>query len=134
MSVGACLLLYSFALAVLIPRPLVRLTRTGVAPRLGVAAWLAAIGSVTASWVVAASFLAADVVRNWSQPGLIASACFAALRQVASGGSGLLVQAALLTLIALAAGALATLGAHQLARRASPGGRAPRRRAGCRRT
>jgi Zn-dependent protease with chaperone function len=110
MSVAACLLLYSFGVAVLVPRPLHRLTRTGVAPRLGVAAWLAAIGSVLVSWMVAAAFLAGDLVRNWNQPGRIASACFEALRQVASGGSGLFLQAALLALIALAAGTLATVG------------------------
>jgi Zn-dependent protease with chaperone function len=109
MSVAACLLLYSFGVAVLVPRPLARLTRKGVAPRLGVAAWLAAIGSVLASWTVAAAFLADDLVRNWNQPGHIASACFAALRQVASGGAGLFLQAALLAVTAVAAGAVITL-------------------------
>jgi Zn-dependent protease with chaperone function len=109
MSVAACLLLYSFGVAVLVPRPLARLTRTGVAPRLGVAAWLAAIGSVLTSWTVAAAFLAEDLVRNWNQPGRIASACFAALRQVAFGGAGLFLQAALLTVTALAASAVISL-------------------------
>jgi Zn-dependent protease with chaperone function len=109
MSVAACLLLYSFVVAVLAPRLLVRLTRTGMAPRLGVVTWLATIGGVVASWVVAAAFLADELRRDWNQPGRIASACFAALRHVASGGSGLLLQIGLLALTAGAATAISTL-------------------------
>jgi len=85
MSVAACLLLYSFVVAVLVPRPLGRLTRTGVSPQLGLAAWLAAIGSVLASWAVAAAFLADDVVRHWNQPERIA---VRALRRCARSSQG----------------------------------------------
>ncbi|MCA1673136.1 MAG: M56 family metallopeptidase, partial [Actinobacteria bacterium] len=110
MSVAACLLFYSFAVAVLGPRLLVRLTRAGAAPRLGVAAWLVAIGSVVASWAVAAAFLANELVRAWTRPGdTVISACFAMLRQVAVGRYGLLVQIGLLVLTALATLALAVL-------------------------
>ncbi|MCU1686614.1 MAG: Peptidase Ste24p precursor [Amycolatopsis sp.] len=109
MSVAACLVLYTFVIAVLGPRLLLRLTHAGVAPRLGVATWLAAIGSVAASWVVAAGFLAAELLQDWNRPGQIASACFAALRFVASGGSGLVLQIVLLTLTASAIAALASL-------------------------
>jgi len=109
MSAAACLLLYSFTVAVLGPRLLTRLTHAGVAPRLGVAAWLAAIGSVLASWAAAAGFLLAELLRDWNKPGQVISSCFAAWRSLAAGRSGVLVQSGLLTLTLLAAGALAIL-------------------------
>jgi beta-lactamase regulating signal transducer with metallopeptidase domain len=110
MSVAACLLLYSFAVAVLAPRLLVRLTHAGVAPRLGVAAWLAAIGTVVGSWVVAAGFLVGELVRDWSQPGqTILSTCFAQLRAVATGRYGVGVQIGLLALAGFAAVAVGLL-------------------------
>lgn len=110
MSVAACLLLYSFAVAVLGPRLLVRLTRAGVAPRLGAAAWLAAIGSVVLSWAAAGGFLVGELVRDWNQPGRILSTCFAALRSAAVGSHGVLGQIGLLVLTTFAALALAVLG------------------------
>ena len=110
MSVAACLLLYSFTAAVLAPRLLVRLTHAGVAPQLGVLAWLAAIVSVVASWTTAAAFLVGELVTDWNQPGRsVVSACFAQLRAVATGNDGLAVQLGLLALTALAAAALAVL-------------------------
>jgi len=57
MSVALCLVLYSFTVAVLAPCLLTRLTCAGVAPRLGVVAWLVAIGSVVGSWIIAVVFL-----------------------------------------------------------------------------
>ncbi|MFI7676325.1 M56 family metallopeptidase [Actinophytocola sp. NPDC049390] len=116
MSVAACLLLYSFAVVVLGPGLLTRLARTGVAPRLGVTVWLVAIGSVVASWAVAAGFLAGELVRDWTQPGdTVVSACFAMLQQGTLGRYGVLVQIGLLVLAALAAAALGRL-AWRLAR------------------
>jgi Zn-dependent protease with chaperone function len=110
MSVASCLVLYSFAVAVLAPRLLLRLTHAGVAPRLGVAAWLAAIGSVAASWAAAGGFLAGELVRDWSQPRqTMVSACFAELRAVAAGRYGVGVQIGLLVVTALTAAALAVL-------------------------
>lgn len=110
MSVAACLLPFSFALAVFAPGLVQRLTHSGIAPRLGVAAWLAVIASVVGSWVLAAVFLAADVVAGWREPGRLVVSCFAALRQVALGGSGPFAQAGLLVVTAAAVAALATLG------------------------
>ena len=109
MSVAACLLLYSFVMAVLAPRPLRRLTRTGATPRLGVSAWLAVMLSVVVSWAAAAAFLAAELARDWNRPSQLASACFAALRAVATGRSGLALQAGLLVLTAAATAALTAL-------------------------
>ena len=110
MSVALCLLLYSFAVATLSPLVLLRLTRAGTVPRLGVVAWLAAMVSVVASWVTATALLIASLTRNWDQPGRLATACFAALRRVVEGGSGALLQIGLLIVAAAAASALGTLG------------------------
>ncbi|MFJ8814819.1 M56 family metallopeptidase [Amycolatopsis thermoflava] len=110
MSVAACLLLYSFALAMLAPRLLVRLTHAGAAPRLGVAAWLAAIGSVVGSWVVATGFLVTELVRDWAEPRqAILSTCFAQLRAVAAGRYGVAVQGGLFLLSGVAAMVVAVL-------------------------
>lgn len=110
MSVAVCLLLYSFGVVVLGPRLLTRVTRAGVAPRLGVAVWLVAIGSVVGSWVVAAVFLAGELVVDWTRRGgALVGACFAMLQQVALGRYGLLVQIGLLLLVAVAAAALSVL-------------------------
>ena len=110
MSVAVCLLLYSFAVATLSPWVLLRLTRTGTAPRLGVVAWLAAMVSVVASWVAATAFLIASLARDWNQPGRLATACFAALRQIFNGDYGPVLQAGLVALAAGAATALSLLG------------------------
>jgi Zn-dependent protease with chaperone function len=110
MSVAVCLLLYSFAVATLSPWVLLRLTRGGTAPRLGVVAWLAAMVSVVASWVTATAFLTVSLARDWNQPGRLATACFAALRQILDGGSGPVLQAGLVALAAGAASALGLLG------------------------
>lgn len=109
MSVASCLLLYSFAVAVLGPRLLVWLTRAGVAPRLGVAAWLAAMSSVVLSWITAAAFLGVELVGDWNQPGRILSTCFAALRSVALGRYGVFIQFGLLALTTFTALALVVL-------------------------
>jgi Zn-dependent protease with chaperone function len=109
-SVAACLLPFSFALAVFAPGWLDRLTRPGIAPRWGVTGWLAVIASMVGSWVMAAVFLAADLVAGWRDPGRLVLSCFAALGQVALGGSGSAAQAGLLVVTTAALAALATLG------------------------
>jgi len=110
MGVALCLLLYSFAVAMLSPWVLLRLTRAGTAPRLGVVAWLAGMVSVVASWVTAAAFLIATLTRYWDQPGRLASACFVALHQRLDNSSGTVVQAGLFVLAAAATSALVILG------------------------
>ncbi len=110
MSVATCLLLYSFTVAVLGPRLLARVTRAGVAPRLGVTAWLIAISSVVVSWALAAAFLTGELVRNWHQPGrAVLSACFTLLRDLTLGRHGGFVQIGLLVLAACAVTAVAVL-------------------------
>ncbi|MET0994241.1 MAG: M56 family peptidase, partial [Mycobacterium sp.] len=66
MSVAACLLLFSFVVLAVGPPVLRRLTQTGDSPRLGVAAWMAAIVSVLVSWVAATLFTVADLVHHWN--------------------------------------------------------------------
>ncbi|WP_216214743.1 M56 family metallopeptidase [Amycolatopsis aidingensis] len=102
MSVAACLLLYSLTVAALGPRLLTRWTRTGVAPRLGVLAWLAAIASVPASWAAAALFLVIELAHGWSRPGQIVTNCLAVLEAVAAGHTGLALQIGLFMVTAVA--------------------------------
>ncbi|MCU1680383.1 MAG: Peptidase family [Amycolatopsis sp.] len=110
MSIASCLLIYTAAVTVLAPRPLLRLTRSGVAPRLGVAAWLTAIGTVMAAGTVAVVMLAQDMARNWNRPGdTVLAACFALLRSVATGRYGVEVQTGLVGLTVVAAGAVAAV-------------------------
>lgn len=109
MTVATCVALYSLAVAVLAPRLLLRVTRSGAAPRLGVTVWLAAIGSVIVAWVAAAGFLVAEFVRSLTEPVPIVSACVATLQAVAAGESGLALQLGLLMLTGLAALAMGVL-------------------------
>jgi Zn-dependent protease with chaperone function len=111
MSVACCLLVYSFAVAVLGPRLLVGLTGTGVAPCLGVATWLAVIGTVIVSWAAAGAFLLGELVRDWNHPDRTFDTCLAALRSLALGNHGVLVQVPLLMLTSFAALALTVLAA-----------------------
>jgi Zn-dependent protease with chaperone function len=110
MSVAVCLLLYSFAVVMVSPWILLRLTRGGSVPRLGVVAWLVAMVSVVASWVTAAAFLIASLMRYQDEPAPLATACLAALRRLFFDGGGPVVQAGWFTLAAAGAGALAILG------------------------
>lgn len=110
MTVAICLLLSSFVVVVFAPGLLERLTRTGAAPRLGVAAWLLAMGSVATSWIAAVAAVAIDLLRTWSRPAELFDACVTALRGVVSGASGVLLQIAAVSLAGLATAALASLG------------------------
>lgn len=109
MTIAICLLLSSIVVTVFAPGLLTRLTRTGAAPRLGVAAWLLTIGSVAASWVAAVAAIAVDVLRTWNQPAELFTACVATLRGVISGSSGVLLQVVALALAGLTTAALVTL-------------------------
>lgn len=109
MTIAICLLLSSFVVTVFGPGLLGRLTRAGVAPRLGVAAWLLAMGSVAASWVAAVAAVAVDVLRTWSRPAELFTACVTTLRGVVSGASGVLLQIGAVALAGLATAALASL-------------------------
>jgi len=114
-SLAACLLAYSLAVAVLGPPLLDRLTRSGVAPRLGVAVWTMAMGSVVASWVGAVGLLGVELYRAWGQVDLLLAGCFATLRAWVDGGHGGFLQAGLEVLIALTVLAMALLAGRLVA-------------------
>ncbi|MEV0947446.1 M56 family metallopeptidase [Rhodococcus sp. NPDC049939] len=110
MIVAFFLLLYSFVVAVLIPPLLIRLTHSGIAPGLGVAAWMAALGSVVLSWMAAATLVLVELVRDHGRPGQSAlESCLASLHAVVSGRVGLVLQVTLLLLALMAVVAFATL-------------------------
>ncbi|GAA2027407.1 hypothetical protein GCM10009740_16390 [Terrabacter terrae] len=110
MSAAACLLLYGVTFAVLAPPPLARLTRSGTFPRLGVAVWLAAIGSVIGSLAAAAALLGAELVRDWSLPRrTLMATCLTQIRAAATGAYGPHVRTAVFMLAGVAAIALSVL-------------------------
>lgn len=90
MSLASCLLLYGVAVMWLAPPTLARLTRNGIAPRLGVTAWLTAIGSVVAAWLGAVVFLAVDFAHGGAGRSVLTS-CLSVLGTVATGRSGIAV-------------------------------------------
>jgi Zn-dependent protease with chaperone function len=91
-SIGACLLLYSLVVLVVGPPLLRRLTGSGHAPHLGVAAWLTAIGSVLLSWAAALLFTVVEVVRRGNHPGVLIVSCLAWLRGAVAGEAGIVPQ------------------------------------------
>lgn len=108
MNVAACLLLYSLVVVIAGPPLLRRLTRGGHVPRLGVAAWLTAIGSLLISWIAAATAAVVDVVGHWSHGHFVAE-CLARLFGVATGEAGVLPRIALIAVaIAVATATAAT--------------------------
>jgi Zn-dependent protease with chaperone function len=58
-------LCYAIAAAWLLPRPLGRLSEAGVSPRLGLTAWLTAMGSVLACAAAALGLLARAAIDGW---------------------------------------------------------------------
>jgi beta-lactamase regulating signal transducer with metallopeptidase domain len=114
-SVAACLLLFSFGVLAVGPPVLRRLTQTGDAPRLGVAAWMTAIASVLVSWAAATTFTLADVVHHWNHPGSVLAHCLATLRGLAAGNAGTALQLGMLILVGLGAAAV-TIGAARFMR------------------
>jgi beta-lactamase regulating signal transducer with metallopeptidase domain len=114
-TVAVCLLLYSLVVLMAGPPVLRRLTQTGDAPQLGVAAWVTAIGSVLLSWVAAMVLALADLAHHWRHPGAVLASCLEALRGLAAGNAGTVLQVGLLTLVGLGAVAI-TISAARLVR------------------
>ena len=101
-SVVVGLLLYSIAMLVAAPPLLKALTYSGNAPRLGVATWLSAIGTVVASWLATAVLIIVEVISHWAHPRTVAASCLARLQHTISGDAGIAPQ---ITLVVIAAGA-----------------------------
>lgn len=104
MSIAVCLLAYGFVVAVLAPPLLLRLTRSGAAPRFALAAWLSAIGSTVLSWAAALVALLVDIGHHQLYPlsRPVMDTCLAQLHDTAVGQLGTVAQAGLLTLAGLA--------------------------------
>jgi uncharacterized membrane protein/Zn-dependent protease with chaperone function len=100
MTMAVGLLLYSVAVLVAAPPLLGALTSGGHVPRLGVAAWLTAIGSVVGSWLVAAVLVIDEVIRRWTHPRTVAASCLALARRTISGDAGILPRIALVVIAA----------------------------------
>jgi MerR, DNA binding len=79
----------------------------GNAPRLGVATWLSAIGTVVGSWLATAGLITVEVMRHWAHPRTIAASCLARLQRTISGDAGMARQ---ITLVVIAAGAAVAAG------------------------
>jgi Zn-dependent protease with chaperone function/uncharacterized membrane protein len=101
-SVVVGLLLYSIAMLVAAPSLLRALTYSGNAPRLGVATWLSAIGTVVGSWLATAGLITVEAISHWTHPRTVAASCLARLRHTISGDAGIAPQ---ITLVLVAAGA-----------------------------
>ncbi|HUA28751.1 MAG TPA: M56 family metallopeptidase [Streptosporangiaceae bacterium] len=101
---------YALALAWLAPAPLARLTAPGRDPRLGLAAWLAAMTSVLAAAAAALAFLIRAAVAGWN--GLAEVVCrsvagHACAQTVYQSAAFELILAAVAVVAALAAAVLA---------------------------
>ncbi|PTR27746.1 peptidase M48-like protein [Rhodococcus sp. OK519] len=111
MSAAACLLAYAVAVAVIAPRILPRLTRSGVAPRLGVVAWLVAIASAAASSIAFVGVVAADTFAGTS----VFAACEHLVRAIA-GAHSIAATRFVTTAVGVAAGSALLLAAVRLTR------------------
>ncbi|MEV0670340.1 M56 family metallopeptidase [Mycobacterium sp. NPDC050441] len=96
MNVAAGLLIYSVAMMVLAPTLLSALTRGGSAPRFGVAAWLTAVVSVLATWIVIPILVVADVVFHGGRRASLLASCVQFLCDIAAGRAGVAAQAAVM--------------------------------------
>ncbi|NNH75138.1 M56 family metallopeptidase [Nocardia uniformis] len=103
MSAAICLLAYGFAMAVLAPPLLRRLTESEAAPRFALAAWLSAIGSTALSWLAALVALIVDIAhhRLVSMQRPVMDTCMTELHDAAVGRYGGAEQAGLLILAGL---------------------------------
>ncbi len=105
-----CLVLYSLTVLLLGPPVLQSLTDRGFVPRLGVAAWLTAIGGVLVAWLVALVLSIAQAVRFWPHRRAVVASCMNQLHDVVVGGAGLVPQIVLIALVILVSAAAAVAG------------------------
>ncbi len=106
MLTAAGLLLYSVAVLSVGPRLLPKFTRRGGAPRLGVAVWLTAIGTVLVAWVGAVVFFIIEVARHWKHPELVVLSCLNQLHGIFIGDHSGAPQALALAIVAGVSGAV----------------------------
>jgi Zn-dependent protease with chaperone function len=109
MSVAVCLLGYSLAVAVLAPDALRRATHGGSAPRMGIAVWVLAIGSVPAAWIAAVALVGTELTLARGDVATVLAGCVAALRAAVTGEHGIPVQVGLVVLAGLVTAGLVVL-------------------------
>ncbi|OZM76376.1 M48 family metalloprotease [Pseudonocardia sp. MH-G8] len=109
MSLAVCLLAYSLVVAVLTPDALRGATRSGADPRMAIAVWVLAIGSLPAAWLGAITLAGAELILAGGDLAEVLAGCVAALRGAATGAYGAPAQVGLLALTVLVAIGLAVL-------------------------
>ena len=110
MSIAACLLIYSVAVVIFGPPVLCALTRSGHAPKYGVAVWLIAIGRVLLTWLTIVLLLILDFIAHWQQRGSFVVSCIKFLCDLAAGKRGFAPQAMLLMVAGAVAVGIAVFG------------------------
>ncbi|WP_405138463.1 M56 family metallopeptidase [Nocardia sp. NBC_01388] len=111
MTVAACLLLYGFAVAVLAPRLLLRVSHGSAAPHVALAAWLTSIASTVLAWAVALVILILDLVTHQVRtvPHRFMDTCLVHLHDAVVGDYGAPIQVGLLLLAGFSALAATTV-------------------------
>ncbi|MGW3543011.1 M56 family metallopeptidase [Nocardia niigatensis] len=111
MSIAICLLLYGFTVTVLAPRLLRRLSTEGAAPRIAVAAWLAAMASTVLAWTVTLAIIIIDLVTHRISlfPARFMDSCLLHMHDAAVGYYGGHVQTGLFALSGFATVAVLVL-------------------------
>ncbi|KZM75240.1 M56 family metallopeptidase [Nocardia terpenica] len=110
MSAALGLFVFATVVAVCAPRVLPRLTRHGVAPRLGVAAWSTLIVSALGCWAVAAGLALADATHSWLRPERLMAEGLHEAEVIATGHAGLAAELALVAVTAALVAGIAMLG------------------------
>jgi Zn-dependent protease with chaperone function len=106
-NAALCLLGYGVAVTWLCPPLLVRLTRSGLSPRLSIAVWLGAIAVAVGVWLVVGVGLVLDVLAGGPGAGPVEHCMRMVARLSASGWPGRLAVA-LVCVLAVAASAVVT--------------------------
>ncbi|WP_327145726.1 M56 family metallopeptidase [Nocardia sp. NBC_01327] len=111
MTVAACLLLYGFAVAVLAPRLLLRVSHGSAAPHVALSAWLTSIASTVLAWAVALVILILDLVTHQVRtvPHRFMDTCLVHLHDAVVGDYGSPIQIGLLLLAGFSALAATTV-------------------------
>lgn len=102
MNVAIALMLYSLVVLAVAPTQLQALTRGGITPRLGIAAWVTAVASVLAVWLASGAIIIAYVARSWNHRTWLAP-CMVLVRKLAAGGTLCQTVLAVLSVLSVAA-------------------------------
>lgn len=101
MSITICLVVYGLMVAVVGPPVLVRLTRRGIAPWLGVSAWLVAIAAVLLAWTATVVMVVGGAMPLWIRHAQWMADCFARVTGSVESRAGAVAHAGLMTVVAV---------------------------------